>query len=99
MIKIILIFSFFLLTSGDGNLHVVVATPKYDKKIEDQLEPFLFEYVSKENGSVSAEHGIGFKKTKYLKYSKRTAAIDLMYQMKKMMDPNGILNPYKVLPQ
>lgn len=84
---------------GDGNLHVVVATPDYDEIIESQLEPFLFKYVSKYNGSVSAEHGIGFKKTKYLNYSKKQSAIDLMYQMKNMMDPNGILNPYKVLPQ
>ncbi|XP_044014586.1 D-2-hydroxyglutarate dehydrogenase, mitochondrial [Aphidius gifuensis] len=83
---------------GDGNLHVVVATPEYDEVIDSQLEPFLFEYVSKYNGSISAEHGIGFKKTKYLSYSKSKSAIDLMYQMKNMMDPNGILNPYKVLP-
>ncbi|XP_034947769.1 D-2-hydroxyglutarate dehydrogenase, mitochondrial [Chelonus insularis] len=83
---------------GDENLHVVVATPEYDSEIEAQLEPFLFEYVSQQHGSVSAEHGIGFKKTKYLSYSKDASAIELMKQLKKTMDPNGILNPYKVLP-
>lgn len=85
--------------AGDGNLHVVVATPEYDAQIESQLEPFLFEYVSQQRGSVSAEHGIGFKKTKYLGYSKHKSAIELMGKIRKMMDPNGILNPYKVLPQ
>ncbi|XP_008553768.1 D-2-hydroxyglutarate dehydrogenase, mitochondrial [Microplitis demolitor] len=83
---------------GDGNLHVVVATPKYDPEIESQLEPFLFEYVSEQRGSVSAEHGIGFKKTKYLSYSKNASAIHLMKEIKNLMDPRGILNPYKVLP-
>lgn len=84
--------------TGDGNLHVVVATPKYDPEIESQLEPFLFEYVSEQRGSVSAEHGIGFKKTKYLSYSKNASAIHLMKEIKNLMDPRGILNPYKVLP-
>ncbi|KAG8038098.1 hypothetical protein G9C98_006423 [Cotesia typhae] len=83
---------------GDGNLHVIVATPEYDLEIESQLEPFLFEYVSEQRGSVSAEHGIGFKKTKYLSYSKDKSAIQLMKEIKSLMDPNGILNPYKVLP-
>ncbi|XP_063986947.1 D-2-hydroxyglutarate dehydrogenase, mitochondrial [Diachasmimorpha longicaudata] len=84
---------------GDANLHVVVATPQYDPEIEAQLEPFLFEYISEKKGSVSAEHGIGFKKIKYLGYSKHQSAIKLMCDIKKIMDPNSILNPYKVLPQ
>lgn len=84
--------------TGDGNLHVAVSTAEYDSEIESQLEPFIFDYVSKHQGSVSAEHGIGMKKTKYLAHSKKPGAIELMKQMKKMMDPKGILNPYKVLP-
>ncbi|KAK0087587.1 hypothetical protein PV326_005133 [Microctonus aethiopoides] len=83
---------------GDGNLHVAVSTAEYDSEIESQLEPFIFDYVSKHRGSVSAEHGIGMKKTKYLAHSKKPGAIELMKQLKKMMDPKGILNPYKVLP-
>jgi len=54
--------------------------------------------VAKLNGSISAEHGIGFLKTKYLKYSKEPEALLLMKQIKTLIDPNGILNPYKVLP-
>ncbi|XP_015115545.1 D-2-hydroxyglutarate dehydrogenase, mitochondrial [Diachasma alloeum] len=84
---------------GDANLHVIVATPEYDSGIEAQLEPFLFEFISQKKGSVSAEHGIGFKKTNYLEYTKHQSAIKLMCEIKKMMDPNSILNPYKVLPQ
>ncbi|XP_015603205.1 D-2-hydroxyglutarate dehydrogenase, mitochondrial [Cephus cinctus] len=82
---------------GDGNLHLQVSIPTYAEDIASQLEPFIFEYISKQRGSISAEHGIGFKKTKFLHYSKDKSAIQVMRELKKMMDPNGILNPYKVL--
>ncbi|XP_058822704.1 D-2-hydroxyglutarate dehydrogenase, mitochondrial isoform X1 [Topomyia yanbarensis] len=84
---------------GDSNLHLNVSCPKYGSEIHKLLEPFVYEYTSNVRGSVSAEHGIGFLKTKYLKYSKRPESLLLMTQLKGLMDPNGILNPYKVLPQ
>lgn len=71
--------------------------PEYYEDVAAQLEPFIFEYVSQCHGSISAEHGIGFKKTKYLYLSRSSSEIEMMYDLKKMMDPNGILNPYKVL--
>lgn len=49
-------------------------------------------------GSVSAEHGIGVMKTHALKYSKDATSIALMRKIKELFDPNGIMNPYKVLP-
>lgn len=94
--KPIYFFIFFYLL-GDGNIHVQVSIPSYEPDIASQLEPFIFEYVSKLRGSVSAEHGIGFVKTKYLHMSRTSSEIKLMHQLKKIMDPNGILNPYKVL--
>nr|XP_046475509.1 D-2-hydroxyglutarate dehydrogenase, mitochondrial isoform X2 [Neodiprion pinetum] len=83
---------------GDGNIHVQVSIPEYIDEIAHQVEPFIFEYVSKLKGSVSAEHGIGFKKTQFLHLSKDESAIKLMHELKQLMDPNRILNPYKVLP-
>lgn len=74
-----------------------VSTPDFDEEVNAKLEPFIFEYTAKLRGSISAEHGIGFKKAKYLHYSKDQSAMDLMRLMKKTMDPNGILNPYKVI--
>ncbi|OAD59077.1 D-2-hydroxyglutarate dehydrogenase, mitochondrial [Eufriesea mexicana] len=82
---------------GDGNIHVQVSIPSYEPEIASQLQPFIFEYVSSLRGSVSAEHGIGFTKTKYLHMSRSSSEIELMHELKRMMDPNGILNPYKVL--
>lgn len=84
---------------GDSNLHLNVSCEKFTDEIYKRVEPFVYEYTSKLRGSVSAEHGIGFLKTNYLKYSKQPEALNLMKELKVMMDPNGILNPYKVLPR
>ncbi|KAJ2938223.1 hypothetical protein O0L34_g17560 [Tuta absoluta] len=83
---------------GDGNLHIDVSLPRYNEEVFNLLEPFVFEEVSKLKGSVSAEHGIGFRKPRYIHYSKHPSALQLMADLKTLMDPNGILNPYKVLP-
>lgn len=91
------IIPFFLFFLGDGNIHVQVSIPTYQEDIASQLEPFIFEYISSLRGSVSAEHGIGFKKTKYLHLSRTQSEIELMQHLKLTMDPKGILNPYKVL--
>ncbi len=53
--------------------------------------------VLKHNGSISAEHGIGKLKRESLAKVKDPVALDLMRGLKKMLDPNGILNPGKVL--
>lgn len=84
---------------GDSNLHLVVRCENFDQKIYERLEPFVYEYTSKLSGSISSEHGMGFLKTEYLKFSKQFECINVMKDMKKFMDPNGILNPYKVLPK
>ncbi|KAK9386325.1 hypothetical protein V1515DRAFT_605164 [Lipomyces mesembrius] len=82
---------------GDGNLHLNVAVKQYDKEIEHILEPWVYEWIEKRHGSVSAEHGLGFAKKPYLKYSKDQKVIELMRQVKKVYDPNGIMNPYKYI--
>ncbi|CAK9799772.1 D-2-hydroxyglutarate dehydrogenase, mitochondrial [Anthophora plagiata] len=74
---------------GDGNIHVQISLPKYEPEIAAKLEPFIFEYICSLRGSVSAEHGIGFTKTKYLHMSRTSSEIKLMHQLKEMMDPNG----------
>lgn len=61
------------------------------------MDPYVFEYVKRVRGSVSAEHGIGLQKTKYLSYSKTPEMIEYMKLIKNVFDPKGIMNPYKVL--
>jgi len=57
------------------------------------------DYVKQNKGSVSAEHGVGLQKPNYLHYSKSVEAIEMMRSIKDTFDPNGIMNPYKVLPK
>ena len=85
---------------GDGNLHLNIsdATRIQDKKLIEDIEPFVYEWTCSRNGSISAEHGLGLMRAEYLHFSKNTLAIEYMSHLKKLLDPNGILNPYKVLP-
>ncbi len=80
-----------------------VCIPGYDNvDLQDRLstivDDFVFAYVRRVKGSVSAEHGVGLQKAQYLNYSKSDEMIRYMKEIKKVFDPNGIMNPYKVLP-
>merc|ERR1712038_1480680 len=83
---------------GDGNMHLNITTPQYSQEVMDGIEPFLYEWTSSHRGSISAEHGLGFKKRNFIHFSKSDSAIFLMKQIKQVFDPKGIMNPYKVLP-
>ncbi|KAF9569718.1 FAD-binding domain-containing protein [Agrocybe pediades] len=82
---------------GDGNLHLNVVADAFLPEIEQALEPYIYEVVASHRGSISAEHGIGAMKTHALPYSKSAVSIDLMKKIKNIFDPNGIMNPGKVL--
>lgn len=83
---------------GDGNLHLNITSPFGDATLLAAIEPYVFEWTWKWQGSISAEHGLGLKKRNYIYYSKSREAVHLMAEFKTMMDPKGILNPYKTLP-
>lgn len=83
---------------GDGNMHLNMTSSIYDPAILYKIEPYVFEWTDKHRGSISAEHGLGFKKRNFVKYSKSPNAISMMKKIKSFLDPKGILNPYKVLP-
>ncbi|KAK0621171.1 hypothetical protein B0T17DRAFT_508544 [Bombardia bombarda] len=82
---------------GDSNLHLNVSTRRFDKRVEEVLEPFIYEWIEKRQGSISAEHGLGLQKKKYIGYSRNPTMVGLMRQIKTFFDPNGIMNPYKYL--
>ena len=83
---------------GDGNLHLNVTSPEFDPDLARTLEPFIYEWTSGCQGSVSAEHGLGFKKRNYIGYTKSPESVRQMKIIKNTFDPKGILNPYKVFP-
>ncbi|KAI5813552.1 D-lactate dehydrogenase 2 [Pyronema omphalodes] len=80
---------------GDSNLHLNVAVRQFDKRVEKILEPFIYEWIQKRRGSISAEHGLGVAKSDFVQYSRGPTELAVMKGLKTMFDPNGIMNPYK----
>jgi len=76
---------------GDANLHLNIPTRRFDKAVERELEPFVYEWVAKRNGSISAEHGLGITKKPYIGYSKSDTMVKLMKQIKELYDPVSIV--------
>ena len=72
---------------GDSNLHLNVATRRYDKEVEKALEPWVYEWVQKRQGSISAEHGLGLAKKAFVGYSRSETMIKLMKGLKTFFDP------------
>ena len=87
---------------GDGNIHFnfsqpVGADPKAFMGRERAANEAVYEIVLKLGGSVSAEHGIGQLKTGLLERVKDPVALEMMRAIKHALDPNGIMNPGKML--
>jgi FAD/FMN-containing dehydrogenase len=87
---------------GDGNIHYNVSQPIGGNAADflDQwhaVNAVVFEIVLRMGGSISAEHGIGVLKRDELPDVKDKVAIELMRGIKAMLDPQGIMNPGKVL--
>lgn len=72
---------------GDSNLHLNVCVRRYDKQVEKILEPYVFEWIKDHEGSISAEHGLGLAKKKFIGYSRSDNMIGLMKQIKNLYDP------------
>ncbi|HVN41864.1 MAG TPA: FAD-binding oxidoreductase, partial [Steroidobacteraceae bacterium] len=88
---------------GDGNLHFNLSQPEgTDPKPflarAHEIETAVYEIVRQFRGSISAEHGIGQLKRAELARYKGPAALAVMRSIKQALDPNGIMNPGKVLP-
>lgn len=86
---------------GDGNLHINILRPK-DMTKEDfvkecqKVDQKVFEAVQRHQGSISAEHGVGLTKKPFLHYTRSPEEITIMKGIKKIFDPDGIINPGKV---
>ena len=63
----------------------------------DLIYERVYTLVGKVGGTITAEHGIGTMKRKYLSLCRSEQEIDLMHALKKTMDPNNILNPGRVI--
>ena len=87
--------------AGDGNLHIYICKDKYsNEEFETKLNQIFDEMYKKSKevgGLVSGEHGIGYAKKQYMKEVLGENQVKLMQGIKKVFDPNNILNPGKVV--
>jgi glycolate oxidase len=84
--------------AGDGNLHVNILTeadrlPKGEAAVEE-----MFREVLRLEGTLSAEHGVGLTKSKYIGMEISPPLLSAMRRIKETLDPKGILNPGKIFP-
>jgi FAD/FMN-containing dehydrogenase len=82
---------------GDNNIHISVLADGCKTTFAKVIEKHVYESLIPFSGAISAEHGVGLEKKPYLAISRTTEEISLMKSLKKMMDPQNILNPGKVI--
>jgi FAD/FMN-containing dehydrogenase len=86
---------------GDGNLHPNIILDREDPDGEAKLgraTDALYRAAIALGGTVTAEHGIGVSRRDYLELQRGSGALAMMRAVKTALDPLGILNPGKVLP-
>ena len=85
--------------AGDGNLHPCIAidatNPEEVKKLHAASFE-LFEKVVAFGGTVTGEHGIGLSKAPYMMMEHGKVSMGMMRAIKRLFDPNNILNPGKM---
>ncbi|MBI1872430.1 MAG: FAD-binding protein [Acidobacteria bacterium] len=87
--------------AGDGNIHVNIMVDPGEEGAMDRAQEAqvsLFRGVVALEGSISGEHGIGFAKAPYIALELSPVEIDLMQRVKRVFDPEGLLNPGKIFP-
>ncbi len=84
---------------GDGSIHPQIPIDFNDEKEYREYKiakSQMYQLAINLGGTISGEHGIGLEKKHYLSRVVDKSALDYMRQIKKLFDPNNILNPYKI---
>ena len=88
---------------GDGNMHYNPIKPvDWDGRALSRAAPAPEPYRARHrrrpcSGSISAEHGVGRSRLAELEHYKQPIELDMMRSLKRALDPNGIMNPGKIL--
>jgi FAD/FMN-containing dehydrogenase len=88
---------------GDGNIHYNVSladaaqNAAFIERNEHEVNCIVYEVVARLEGSISAEHGLGQLKREEITHYKSAAELELMRAIKQTLDPQGLMNPGKVL--
>ncbi|MCX7286383.1 MAG: FAD-binding oxidoreductase [Rhodobacterales bacterium] len=83
---------------GDGNLHFTVFPTRDDPALKDRVLETVEDVVEEMGGSFSAEHGVGLSKLNSMARRKNPVALEVMRTLKRALDPEGRMNPGKVIP-
>ena len=84
---------------GDGNVHFTVFPTHDDPALHDAVVAAVEDVVEELHGSFSAEHGVGLSKLNTMARRKDPVALDVMRAVKAALDPMGLMNPGKVIPE
>jgi len=82
---------------GDGNMHLLAWVPGATTQPEEAVDEVVYGLVRDHHGTVSAEHGIGTLKKRWLGHARSQEQIALMRTIKRALDPKNLLNPSKVI--
>jgi FAD/FMN-containing dehydrogenase len=87
--------------AGDGNLHPIIL---FDSRHPEQVEKIfgmseeIMKLCADVGGSLSGEHGIGYEKKEFMDLVFTEADLDTMMRVKRVFNPDGLLNPAKIFP-
>ena len=87
--------------AGDGNIHPNIIFDSSNLYLNAQINKAtkeIYKFVSSIGGSISAEHGIGIEKRSAMAFMYDEKTLNLMRQIKKILDPLNLANPDKILP-
>ena len=84
--------------AGNGNMHTNLLGEPEDMDRMHRCLDDVFDLVLRLDGTLSGEHGVGIEKRPFIEREIPAASLDVMYEMKRVFDPKGILNPGKMLP-
>ena len=84
---------------GDGNLHPTFLTDERNVEEMERVEKAMqeiFDYAVKLGGTITGEHGVGLAKKRFLPAALGDSSLKLLRDLKRTLDPDGILNPGKI---
>lgn len=84
--------------AGDGNFHVNVLFNPEDEKEALKVREIILKSVLELYGTISGEHGIGYTKRSFIHLELSPLQLEIMKKLKKVFDPDGILNPQIKIP-
>ncbi len=85
--------------AGDGNLHPAILTDEEDEehfKLAQETMHAIFDHALELGGVVSGEHGVGLEKRQFMTKAVSPRVLQIMKDIKKLLDPNDIMNPGKI---